>query len=156
MKRFLCLAAIALVLSACTTPDRKNKLAMAAISGTLIGASIGYGVVGLGTDGILAGFAAGTVGGVAGYAIADELLPQEQESLHRATYHSLQDMPAGQTTEWTSRDSGTTASITPMRSFRAKDGRLCRVFVVIFRIGESRESVQRTACRGPDGAWQTL
>jgi len=28
--------------------------------------------------------------------------------------------------------------------------------VVVFKIGESRESVKRTACRGVDGSWQTI
>ena len=156
MKKVLCLATLALVISSCAVTDRKNKLAVATVTGGVAGAFVGWTVFGPGGSGILGSLVVGSLGAGAGYLATDTLLPRERESFHRATYHSLQGMPEGQPTKWTSADTGTTASITPLRSFRAKDGKLCRDFVVVFKIGESRESVKRTACRGVDGSWQTI
>jgi surface antigen len=156
MKKILCLAMIAYLVSGCALTDRKNKLAVAAVTGGLAGAMIGWSVFGPGTPGI---FGALTIGGVsagAAYLVTDEMLWREKESLHRATYQSLQEGKEGQPTTWTSQDSSTRASITPMRTFHDKQGRLCRDFVVVFDIGKTRESVMRTACQGVDGAWQTV
>ena len=156
MKRLLCLAVIALIISACTVTDRKNKLAVAAITGGLAGAFVGFEIFGSGTSGLLGGAAIGGVSAGAAYLVADTLLPREAQSLNNATYDTLQNTPSGQTSTWSDPNAETTASITPMRNFRTKDGRLCRDFVVVFRIGESRESVKRTACQGFDGSWQTI
>lgn len=156
MKRILCVASIALLVSACAVTDRKNKLAVAAVTGGLAGAFVGWQVFGAGTSGLLGIFAIGGVSAGAAYLAADSLLPRDRESLHRATYHSLQDTPAGQPTRWDSPDSDATATITPKRNFYAKDGRFCREFNVFFRLGKSRETHTRTACRGFDGSWQTI
>jgi surface antigen len=157
MKKILCVALIAYLLSGCALTDRKNKLAVAAVAGGLAGAMIGWSVFGPGTEGILGALAIGGVSAGTAYLVTDEMLWREKESLHRATYQSLQDGKEGQPTSWVSPDSSSTrASITPMRTFRDKDGKLCRDFVVVFDIGKTRESVMRTACQGVDGAWQTI
>jgi surface antigen len=156
MKKILCVALIAYVLSGCALTDRKNKLAVATVAGGLAGAMIGWSVFGPGSEGILGALAIGGVSAGAAYLITDEMLWREKESLHRATYQSLQDGKEGQPTNWASHDSSTRASITPLRTFRDKDGKLCRDFVVVFDIGKTRESVMRTACQGADGAWQTI
>ncbi len=156
MKRVLCLFALALVISSCAVTDRRNKLAVATVTGGVAGAFVGWTVFGPGGSGILGSLVVGGLGAGAGYLATDTLLPRERESFHRATYHSLQGTPEGQSTHWKSKDSGTTARITPLRSFRTKDGKLCREFVVDFTIGKSRDSVKRVACRGVDGSWQTI
>ncbi|MPY73677.1 MAG: hypothetical protein GEU87_05405 [Alphaproteobacteria bacterium] len=156
MKKILCLAIIAYLVSGCALTDRKNKLAVATVAGGLAGAMIGWSVFGPGTEGIFGALAIGGVSAGTAYLITDEMLWREKESLHRATYQSLQDGKEGQPTNWSSQDSAARASITPMRTFRDKQGRLCRDFVVVFDIGETRESVMRTACQGVDGAWQTV
>ena len=155
MKRLLCLAVIALILSSCAVTDRRNKLAVAAVTGGLAGAFVGWEVFGPGTAGLLVGAAVGGASAGAAYLVADTLLPREAQSLNQATYETLENAPSGQTATWSGPNAKTAASITPIRTFRNKEGRLCRDFVVVFRIGESRESVKRTACRGFDGSWQT-
>jgi len=156
MKKILCLAMIAYLVSGCALTDRKNKLAVATVVGGLAGAMIGWSSFGPGTPGIFGALTIGGVGAGTAYLITDEMMWREKESLHKATYQSLQNGQEGQPTQWTSQDSSTKASITPMRSFRDKDGRLCRDFAVVFDIGKTRESVMRTACQGADGAWQTV
>ena len=156
MKKVLCLAMIAYLLSGCALTDRKNKLAVAAVTGGLAGAFVGFSVFGPGTPGLFGAMTIGAAGAGTAYLITDEMLLREQESLHRATYETLQNGPEGRPTTWLSPDSETSASITPMRTFHDKTGRLCRDFVVVFDIGKTRESVMRTACKGYDGSWQTI
>jgi surface antigen len=153
MKKVLCLAMIAYLVSGCALTDRKNKLAVAAVTGGLAGAFVGWSVFGPGASGLFGAMTIGAAGAGVAYLVTDEMLWRERESLHKATYQTLQQ---GEPMTWTSPDSDTRASITPMRTFRDKAGRLCRDFVVVFDIGKSRESVMRTACQGTDGAWLTV
>jgi surface antigen len=155
MKKVLCLAMIAYLLAGCALTDRKNKLAVAAVTGGLAGAYVGFSALGPGTAGLFGAMTIGAAGAGAAYLLTDEMLLRERESLHRATYDTLQNGREGQARTWISPDSDTSASITPMRTFHDKAGRLCRDFVVVFNIGKTRESLMRTACKGYDGAWET-
>ena len=156
MKKILCCAALALFLSSCAVSERRNQLAVAAVTGGLAGAFVGWQVFGAGGEGVLGAFAIGGASAGFGYLMADTLIPRERESFQKAAYRSLQVTPDGQATQWSSGDAAARASITPMRSFRDKAGRLCREFVVAYIIGKSRDSMKRTACRGADGSWRTI
>ena len=156
MKKILCCAAIAFFLSSCAVSERRNQLAVAAVTGGLAGAFVGWQAFGPGGEGILGALAIGGASAGFGYLMADTLIPRERESFQKAAYQSLQATPDGQPTQWSSGDAAARASITPMRSFRDKAGRMCREFVVVYTIGKSRDSMKRTACRGADGSWQTI
>lgn len=138
MKRIACLGLVALLVSGCTVTDRKNKSAVAAVTGGAAGAYIGWNIFG------------------AGYLAADHLLPRETESLHRATYQSLEEGADGKAAVWKSTVTDASAQITPARSFVDPRGRPCREFQIRFRVGDSRETVRRTACRAADGSWRTI
>jgi len=154
MKKVLCLAIIASLLSGCAITDKKNKLAMAAVLGGLAGGYVGFSVFGPGTGGLLGGLFLGGASAGAAYLVTEEALRREERtSLHQATYQSLQNDQQG---EWMGPQSGASAKIMPLRTFRDQAGRLCRDFVVVFDIGQTRESVKRTACQGIDGSWQTI
>jgi surface antigen len=154
MKKILCLALIALFVSGCMVTDRKNKLAVAAVTGGAAGAYIGWNIFG-GGSALLGALAIGGLGAGAGYLAADTLLPRERDSLHRATYQSLEGADDGQAAAWKSTDTDATARITPVRSFVGRDGQPCREFVIQYQLGESRESIRRTAARAVDGSWRT-
>ena len=156
MKRIICVVALAVLLSSCAVTDRRNKLAVAALTGLIAGGFVGYQVFGPGNEGVLGGFAIGGASAAFGYFMADTLLPRERQSFQRVTYQTLQESPEGQVTTWESSDSKATADITPIRSFKDKGGRLCREFVIAFTYQNSNETVNRTACRGYDGSWITV
>lgn len=157
MKKILCLAVVAYLVSGCAITDKKNKVGFATAVGGLAGGLLGFAAFGPGTNGLLAGLAIGAAGAGTAYLVTEEFLAREERaSLHRATYQSLQNGQEGQPMAWTGHQTGTSATIMPTRTFRDRAGRLCRDFVVVFDIGETRESVMRTACQGVDGSWQTI
>lgn len=157
MKKVLCLAVIAALLSGCAITDKKNKLALATVVGGLAGGFVGFGVFGPGTTGMLTGIALGGASAGAAYLVTEEALRREERAaLHRATYQSLQHGAEGESTQWLGPQSGASARIMPTRTFRDRAGRLCRDFVIVFDIGKTRESIERTACKGVDGSWQTI
>jgi surface antigen len=156
MKRLLCVALIALSVSGCALRDRDNKLATAAITGALVGGFIGWEVFGPGTSGMLGATFVGAGGAGAAYLATNYVLIREQEALHHTTYDALESVPPGQTARWKSADSEMSASITPLHTFFDKDGRPCREFVIVYQIGQSQETMRRTACRTINGAWQTI
>jgi surface antigen len=157
MKKILCLAVIVSLLTGCAITDKKNKLAMAAVVGGVAGGFVGFSVFGPGTSGMLAGMALGGVSAGAAYLATEEVLYREEKAaLHQATYQSLEYGKEGEATEWVGPQSGASAKIMPMRTFRDQAGRLCRDFVVVFDIGRTRDSIKRTACQGIDGSWQTI
>ena len=156
MKRVVYFALVALLVSGCTVTDRKNKLAVAAVTGGAAGAYIGWNIFGVGSSALLGALTIGGLGAGAGYLAADSLLPREKESLHHATYQSLEGGADGQAAVWKSKDTDASAHITPVRSFVGREGRPCREFLIQFRLGESRESARRTACRAADGSWRTI
>jgi surface antigen len=157
MKKILCLAIIASLISGCAITDKKNKLAMAAVLGGLAGGFVGFSVFGPGTGGLLGGMMLGGASAGAAYLLTEEALAREERaSLHQATYQSLQNGQEGTASEWTGPQSGASAKIMPLRTFRDQAGRLCRDFVVVFDIGQTRDSIKRTACQGIDGSWQTI
>jgi len=157
MKKILCLAVIVSLLTGCAITDKKNKLAMAAVVGGVAGGFVGFSVFGPGTSGMIAALAIGGASAGAAYLATEEVLYREEKAeLHQATYQSLQYGKEGEATEWVGPQSGASAKIMPMRTFRDQAGRLCRDFVVVFDIGKTRDSVKRTACQGIDGSWQTI
>lgn len=157
MKKILCLAVIASLLSGCALHDKKNKLAVAAVAGGVAGGFLGFSAFGPGTAGILGSLAIGGVSAGAAYLVTEEMLRREERaSLRKATYQSLQYGEEGEEAVWTAPQSGASAKIMPLRTFRDQAGRLCRDFVVVFDIGRTRESIKRTACKGIDGSWQTV
>jgi surface antigen len=157
MKKILCLAIIAFMLSGCAISDKKNKLAVAAVAGGVAGGFLAFSAFGPGTAGILGAMAIGGVSAGAAYLVTEEALRREERaSLRDATYQTLQYGQEGEESVWTGPQSGASAKIMPLKTFRDQAGRLCRDFVVVFDIGRTRESIKRTACQGIDGSWQTV
>jgi len=157
MKKILCLAIIACLISGCALTDKKNKLAVAAVVGGVAGGFLGFSAFGPGTSGLLGAAAIGGVSAGAAYLLTEEMLRREERaSLHQATYQTLQYGKEGEESAWKGPQSGASAKIMPLRTFRDQAGRLCRDFVVVFDIGSTRESIKRTACQGVDGSWQTI
>lgn len=95
MNRIARLGLVALLVAGCAVIERKNKLAVAAVTG----------------------------GGAAGKAAV-----------------------------WKNADADAAAKITSVRSFVESWGRHCREFHIRFRVGASRETLRRSACRAADGA----
>jgi len=71
----------------------------------------------------------------------------------RAEKRSRTTRPAGLV--WRNPDSGNSGSITPTRTYEIANGQYCREYRQTIVIGASRNRPNGTACRQPDGTWQT-
>jgi len=94
MKKLVSLILLALLVSGCAVSDRKNMLALPI----------------------------GSFGAGAEWLAADTPLPREKESLHQATYRSLEGGADEQAAQWKSTDTDGSAPITPVRCFVGRKG----------------------------------
>ena len=56
---------------------------------------------------------------------------------------------------WRNPDSGNSGSITPTRTYEIANGQYCREYRQTIVIGGEPQQAYGTACRQPDGTWQT-
>ena len=95
-------------------------------------------------------------GAAGGYYAADEIVKRDREKMQNAAYESLNRGARGRAVYWENRDTGSAGSFTVLRSYRARDGRLCRE--ISARAMGARKTTQRrrTACRLNDGGWELI
>ena len=122
--------------------------ALGAAGGGLLGAAAGGGATGI-AAGVLLG---GLLGGATGSYLDD----QDKRTAANTTQQALDSKPSGTTTTWTNPDSGHSGSVTPLRTYQANNGQFCREFEQSVTIGGKPQKSYGTACRQPDGSWQTV
>lgn len=88
-------------------------------------------------------------------ALRDRQLQEDQRALESAISAALEKHLSGDTVHWESPDSGSRASITPVRTFKTSDGRWCREYIHDSRIEERTVERRAIACRVDDGVWRT-
>ena len=154
----LAILGLVLMLGACQLSDRENKLAISTLVGAAAGATLGWFTIGGGNMGSILGAALiGTAGATAGYLAADYYLPpDDKKAMSDATYQTLASAKMGETKQWGDPKSGSHGTVTATREFVAKNGRICREFVSTVTVGDKAQSFEGSACRLPDGAWQSI
>ncbi len=150
--------ALAVLLSACQVTDRNNKLAMSTVVGAVTGGVIGWFTLGGGTGGsTLGALALATAGGGAGYLLAERMLPREDRAaMDRTVYETLASAETGETRRWGDPRHGPFGTVTATRTFRNRNGALCRDFTATVTIEGKEKRFDSTACRLHDGAWRTI
>ncbi|MCF8470801.1 MAG: hypothetical protein K9G30_08445 [Parvibaculum sp.] len=120
--------------------------------GAVIGAVLG-GVIGAdrgrGAGPVLGGAVIGAVlGGVLGHAI---------DANNQACIGDvLEYVPSNQSVYWDDPNNGYGYEVTPIRTYEPNPGRYCREYQTVVTIGGRAENAYGTACRQPDGAWETV
>jgi surface antigen len=116
-------------------------------TGTAVGAGAGatLGYAAGGTTAMLLGAA---IGGAFGYAVGRGL---EEEDRRRAAIALEQN----QVMEWHNPQTGYDYRIEPTDT-RYLEGRECRDFRLLAEVGGKPDEITGTACRRPDGSWETL
>lgn len=66
---------------------------------------------------------------------------------------TLETAPSGQTGTWNDEQSGSSGSITPMRTFQTAEGDYCREYRETISTAEMETFEMRLACRTADGVW---
>ncbi|MFQ5764287.1 MAG: RT0821/Lpp0805 family surface protein [Rhodospirillales bacterium] len=146
---------IAFAVAACQQMQDNPKQA----AGTLVGAGLGAlagSQIGSG-KGQLAAVALGTLAGAwAGSEVGKSLDRADKLYAQRTAQNSLEYNQTGQSSAWRNPDSGHSGTVTPVRTYRASDGRDCRDFETTIYVDGKQETGSGRACRRPDGTWQIV
>jgi surface antigen len=144
----------ALILSGCAGSDLGPKQTVGALVGAGTGAFIGS-HIGKGNGRLVATSVGTLVGAFVGNEAGKSLDRADQLYASRAEYNALEYAPAGSPTPWRNPDTGHYGSVTPIETYQTASGDYCREFQHKARIGGHSQDVYGTACRTPDGQWQT-
>jgi surface antigen len=143
---------VILLLAACaptTGPRESTGTLLGAGAGALIGSQFGSG------EGRLVGAAIGTLAGaLIGQDIGRSLDRVDRQYMEKTTQRSLESSPSNQASSWVNPDSGNNGAVTPIRTFKNQDGRYCREYQQVVRVGGDEQQAYGTACRQSDGSWK--
>jgi surface antigen len=142
-------AIFSLVLVACEQNPTKQTTGavLGGIAGGALGSQVGGG---RGRDiAMIAGTILGAaIGGAVGASMDRTDVAQTQSVLE-----SERD---NQTVSWTNPNTNTQYEVIPTRTYQTSAGTYCREFSTTAVIDGERETVYGTACRQPDGSWQSI
>lgn len=149
------LTAIALLGAGCSSagpggPKADVGTVAGAIAGGVLGNQIGSG------SGRTAATVLGAVaGGLIGHQIGTALDERDRERALAAEYQALEYGRSGAKVGWTNPDSGHYGEVVPGPSYEAAQGQ-CRTYTHTIYIDGQPQAASGTACRRPDGTWQTV
>jgi surface antigen len=162
MKKFLAIAVLATMLTACANSDGTygsagtssaiNKQNIGglggAVAGGLLGAQVGGGSGRLWTTG-----AGALLGALAGSEIGKSLDRADQSYMNQA-YNRAMAAPSGQNITWSNPDSGNSGSYQTVRTGKTSSGGQCREYQQTITVGGRSQQGVGVACQNPDGSWQ--
>lgn len=123
-----------------------------AIGGAWLGSNVGKG------RGKYAAIAAGTLLGAAlGNSIGSSLDRADMAYYNKVSQSTLENTRTGEQITWQNPDTGTSGSITPVRTYQqASTNQYCREYQQTITVGGQTENGYGTACRQPDGSWKIV
>lgn len=142
-------------LGACQSMDGISKqdigLLTGAIGGAWLGSNVGKG------KGKIVGTAVGTMMGAAiGRSVGASLDRADQVYYGKVSQNTLESAPTGKAVEWKNPDTGTSGTITPVKTYQKADNRYCREYTQKIDVGGKSVEGYGTACRKPDGSWEII
>lgn len=143
-------ALLILALGGCGTPPGQQQeqagVVIGAVVGGLLGSQIGHG----------GGRTAATIVGTMVGAVVGGNVGRSMDATDRLkTAHTLETVRTGVPSRWHNPDTGYDYTVLPTRTYDGAQGP-CREYTVDAVIGGRPEKVYGTACRQPDGSWQTV
>ena len=128
-----------------------NRQVLGAILGGAAGGYAGSKIGG--GSGQLAATAAGAVIGlIVGGSVGRSMDRLDQACVGQV----LEQAETGHRVKWVDPDSRTQYQVVQTRTFKSGDNRYCREYTSGVVVGRRIQTVQGTACRRPDGAWQLV
>ncbi len=85
-----------------------------------------------------------------------QMTAHDIELANDAVRRALESALSGTTFSWQNPRNGHQGTVTPTRSFRAKEGFFCRTYAESLTIAPRTESYVDTACRASDGQWRPV
>jgi surface antigen len=141
----LALATATLLASGCATQEQTGAVTGGVIGG-LAGSTIGSG------SGRSAAIVAGTIAGaLIGGAVGKSMDAQDRQQARQALEYGRTNEPYA----WRNPDTGVAYTVTPVRTYENHAGVHCREYYTDAVVDGRRERIYGTACRQPDGSWQS-
>jgi surface antigen len=122
-----------------------------AVAGGLIGSQFGGGT----GERIAAGLAGAAIGGLIGNRIGAGMDDEDKQRAYAAQMDALERSPSGAPVSWKNPDSGRYGTVVPGPAYQ-QAGRNCRSFTHTIYIDGTPQTARGTACRQPDGTWQSV
>lgn len=143
------LLSAAALLAGCQASNQTIGQATGAIAGGVLGNQLGGG-----SGRVAATIGGALVGGVIGSSIGTGLDNRSKEAALAAEYNALERGSAGQPVAWQGTN-GTYGQVVPQQPYQV-GSQNCRRYTQTIYIDGSPQEASGTACRNPDGTWQTL
>jgi len=151
------IAAAALVaaigVGACT-PGSGPKAGIGTVAGAVAGGVIGN-QIGGGSGKVAATAIGAVVGGLIGHEIGAALDERDRERALAAEYQALEYGRSGAKVGWNNPDTGHYGEVVPGPAYESA-GSQCRSYTHTIYVDGSPQTASGTACRRPDGTWQTV
>lgn len=143
-----------MTVTGCESIEERTGISKRTQMGAGAGAAVG-GVIAAIANANPAWIAASTIlGGLAGGAITEYLQRDDVEKHAYNQYRSLETLGQGQTSTWSSPESGHRGSTTVTEVFTMADGTQCKNFTELIETGEQTIRDSGTACKSPGGEWK--
>ena len=147
-KKLSPIALVLALLGGCESMEPPSKQEIGMATGVIVGGVLGH-QIGHGTGQTIATIGGAALGGFLGSRIGGSMDRNDQLK----TAHALETSNTGHPTTWRNPDTGQRYTVTPTRTRDGASGP-CRDFTTVTEIESSRQQVQGTACRQPDGTWK--
>lgn len=122
-----------------------------------LGAALGAAGGGLLAAGLSDGDSRAIFGGILGGALLGAALGDAASGIDRDCFgQALEHAPSHETVTWRNPDEDTTYRFTPTRTYESEGDGYCREYTTSISIGGREETAFGTACRQPDGSWESL
>ena len=152
MKKGLVLA-LALFLAACSGNNQMSKGELiGTVGGGIVGAYVGSNFGG-GAGRLLFIVGGAAIGGLAGFAYGDALIPSDRAKFKDSAKIAMDNIGDGQVYSWTNPDTGVAGTIKPTKSYYVETGQLCRDFDATIAVERNVGRTQGRACRVSATAW---
>lgn len=151
MKRLALMVSTFLLLSACETTNTDRGALLGAAAGGILGNQVGSG-----TGQVIATGAGMFIGAAAGKAVGARMDETDRLRMQQAQVQSLEYSRVGDSTNWSNPDTGSSGSVSPVRTYQNAEGQYCREFQQEVTVGGQAEQLFGTACREADGSWRIV
>lgn len=147
----IALLLLPVLLAACGPSNKQGTgTIVGAVAGGAAGAAIG------GSKNRIPGVAIGAVvGGIIGNQIGKSMDEEDRRMAEAAEYQALERGQPGEPTPWDNPQTRHRGQVVPGKYYQ-QNGQYCRSYTHTIYVGGEPQTARGTACRKPDGTWQTV
>jgi surface antigen len=153
--RLTSIVAIATLLAALAACGPGNRQGTGTIVGATTGAVAGAAIGGRGSGRYVGAGVGAVVGGIIGNEIGRSMDERDRQLAAAAEYQALEYGQSGTPVPWDNPQSQYRGQIVPGKPYQQGSSH-CRPYTHTIYIGGQPQTVRGTACRNPDGTWQTV